>query len=117
MPLWRSKAEAVRSPGTDFGRTKPIGRGPPLRQTAVRFKKSRDLNRMPVFGERPGSPLHVAREGADHAVLAAVLVAALERDVLGLAQPARRGVAVRATRPVGVDRERGAAALEHHHHL
>src|SRR5438132_305973 len=31
--------------------------------------------------------------------------------------PARRGVAVRAARAVAVDREGGAAALEHHHDL
>src|SRR5262249_30667651 len=58
-----------------------------------------------------------AREGADHAVLAAVSIAALERDVLGLAEAAGRRVAVWATRLVAVDREGRAAVAQHHHDL
>src|SRR6266849_4445160 len=79
----------------------------------------------PVWPENPTisaqsagtSALGVAGPGADHAILAAVLVAGRERDVLRLSEPARRRISVRAARAPAVDRKGGAALLEHHHHL
>src|SRR3984957_16731098 len=63
------------------------------------------------------SALHVAREGADHAVFAAIFVAARKRDVLGLAEPPRRRIAVRAARMMAVDREGAAAVPQHQYDL
>src|SRR5215467_10452343 len=66
---------------------------------------------------RRGSPLHVAREGTDDAVLAAIFVAALQRHVLGLAELERRREAIGTAGSVAVDREGRAVALERHHDL
>src|SRR6185436_11002020 len=63
------------------------------------------------------STLAVANPGADHAVLAAVLEAELQRRILRLAELWCVGKAVRAAGLVAVDRERDAALLGGHHLL
>src|ERR1700740_156201 len=97
--FWQNKAD--RLPGS-------------LPADPGQVRKTNDWNTMMLRRSAPpaASPFHVAREGADDAALAAVLVAALERDVFGLAEPARRRITVRAAWLVSVDREGGAAALE-----
>src|SRR5262249_34546657 len=63
------------------------------------------------------SALGVAHPGADDAVLAAVLVARLERRILRRAEPRRRRVAERAADIAAVDRKRRAITLHRGHDL
>src|SRR5262252_3612417 len=66
-------------------------------------------------GER--SAFGVAGEGADHAVMPAVLVAILQREVFRLAKLRRDRVAVRTAGIVTVDRKRSAGTLHDPDHL
>jgi hypothetical protein len=56
------------------------------------------------------SALFVAGPGAHHAIVAAVLIAAVQGRVLGFAEMGVDRPAIRAAGMLGVDRERRAAA-------
>src|SRR5258708_3527430 len=73
---------------------------------------------MPIIGSlnwATSSAFPVANPGADHAILATVLVARLQRCVLRRAKPRRVGITVRTARLVTVDGKSCAALLRSHH--